>query len=57
MWQVFIVMVAFTTYYTLTIPIIELYKSNNTHRTYEACIAKERAHKKKLREEEEKEEQ
>jgi hypothetical protein len=57
MWQVFIVMVAFTTYYTLTIPIIELYKSNNTHRTYEACITKERAHKKKLIEEEEKEEQ
>ena len=32
--------------------MVSLYKANNKHRTYEAAIAKEKAHKRKLKEQE-----
>lgn len=49
MWQVFIFGLAFTMYYAIYTPFVAIYQSNNKHRTYEAAIAKEKAHKKKLR--------
>ena len=50
MWQVFIVFICFATFHLVYDPILTIYKSNNTHRTFEAAIAREKAHKKKLRE-------
>ena len=50
MWQVFIFSTSFVMYYTIYIPFVAVYQSNNAHRTYEAAITKEKAHKKKLRE-------
>ena len=38
-------------------PCLWLYQYNNRNRTYEACMVKERAYKKKLREQEEAEEE
>ena len=37
-------------YYAIYTPFVSLYQSNNAHRTYDAAITKERAHKKKLKE-------
>lgn len=56
MWQVFVFGLAFTFYYTITIPFITVYQSNNNHRTFESAMIKERAHKKKLKEIEDAEE-
>lgn len=50
MWQIFIFGLAFSMYYAIVIPTLAIYKSNNKHRTYEAAMIKERAHKKKLKE-------
>jgi hypothetical protein len=49
-YQVFIFSLAFTMYYAIYTPFVSLYQSNNAHRTYDAAITKERAHKKKLKE-------
>lgn len=35
-------------YYAIYLPIVAAYQTNNAHRTYEAAMVKERAHKKKL---------
>jgi len=48
MWQVFIFSAAFSMYYAIYLPIVAAYQTNNAHRTYEAAMVKERAHKKKL---------
>jgi hypothetical protein len=50
MWQIFIFSTAFAMYYTIYYPFVTAYKTNNAHRTYEAAMIKERAHKKKLKE-------
>lgn len=49
MWQVFIFSTAFAMYYAIYLPIVTAYQTNNAHRTYDAAITKERAHKKKLK--------
>ena len=56
MWQVFVFGLAFTFYYAVTIPFITTYQANNKHRSLEAAMVVERAHKKKLRDIEEAEE-
>jgi hypothetical protein len=56
MFQVFIVFCAFASFHLVYDPYLMIYRSNNTHRTYQAAIKKERAHKQKLREQEEAEE-
>lgn len=53
LWQVFIFGVAFFGCYAIMEPCLYFYRANNVHRTYEAAIKKEKAHKKKLREAEE----
>lgn len=53
MWQVFIFSVAFASYYAIEVPILWIYQQNNTHRTYETHMKKERAYKKEQREKEE----
>lgn len=53
MWQIFIFSLAFVMYYSIYIPFKTVYQSNNAHRTYEAAMVRERAHKKKLKEAEE----
>lgn len=50
MWQFFILGTSIFMYYIIYTPILTIYKANNTHRTYQAAITKEKAHKKKLRE-------
>jgi hypothetical protein len=52
-WQMLIFGICFTSYYVIKEPMVAFYKFNNTGRTYEAAMTKERAHKKKLREIEE----
>jgi hypothetical protein len=52
MWQIFIFGLSFTMYYAIYIPFVGVYQANNSHRTYKAAIAKEKAHKKKLKEQE-----
>ena len=53
MWQVLLFSIAFVGFYMVREPILAIYKANNRHRTYNAAMAKEKAHKKKLRELEE----
>jgi hypothetical protein len=36
-------------YYAIYTPFVTIYQTNNAHRTYEAAMIKERAHKKKLK--------
>lgn len=50
MWQVFICGTAVVLYYSMYIPVKTMYVTNNSHRTYAAAIAKEKAYKKKVRE-------
>ena len=57
MWQAFIVFLCFASFHAIYDPWLIIYRSNNTHRTYEAAMTKERAHKKKLRELEKAEEE
>ena len=49
MWQIFIFSTAFVMYYSIYTPLVAIYQSNNKHRTYDAAITKEKAHKKKLK--------
>ena len=49
MWQVFMFGSAFAMYYVIYIPLVAIYQTNNVHRTYEAAMTKEKAHKKKLK--------
>lgn len=56
MWQVFIFATSFAMYYAIYIPFVTAYQTNNAHRTYDAAITKERAHKKKLQDLEDAEE-
>jgi len=49
MWQIFIFGSAFVMYYAIYTPFVTIYQTNNAHRTYEAAMIKERAHKKKLK--------
>lgn len=56
MWQFVILFFAFASLHVCYDPLLAIYRSNNTHRTYQAAMVKERAHKKKLREMEEAEE-
>ena len=53
MWQIFVFSLAFVMYYSIYIPFKSIYQSNNAHRTYQAAITRERAHKKKLKDAEE----
>ena len=57
MWQAFIVFLCFASFHAIYDPWLTIYRSNNTHRTYEAAMAKEKAHKKKLKELEKAEEE
>lgn len=50
LYQVFVFSIAFGIWAGITYPVLYVYQSNNKHRTFAAAIAKERAHKKKLRE-------
>jgi hypothetical protein len=50
MWQAFICGLSIAIYFFFYSPMVSLYKANNKHRTYEAAIAKEKAHKRKLKE-------
>jgi hypothetical protein len=52
MWQIFIFGMSVLMYYTIYTPFLTMYQANNSHRTYQAAIAKEKAHKKKLKEQE-----
>ena len=40
MWQVFIVGMSAFMYYSIYVPILTIYQSNNTHRTFDAAVAK-----------------
>lgn len=55
MWQIFIFGLTITTFYLVKTPLLTLYQTNNVNRGYKAAMAKEKAHKKRLRELEEKE--
>lgn len=50
LYQFFIFGLTFGLWATFYYPTLYVYQANNKHRTYEAAITKERAHKKKLRE-------
>jgi hypothetical protein len=50
LYQVLVFGLAFGFWAAIYFPTLYVYRSNNKHRTYEAAIAKERAHKKKLKE-------
>ena len=52
MWQALICGMSIAIYFMFYSPMVALYKANNKHRTYEAAIAKEKAHKRKLKEQE-----
>lgn len=56
MWQFVIFGVAVVSFYLCKLPILWLYQANNANRTYKAAMIKEKAHKKKLKDQEEKEE-
>ncbi len=49
-YQFFIFGLTFGLWATFYYPTLYVYQANNQHRTFNAAIAKERAHKKKLRE-------
>jgi hypothetical protein len=49
-YQFFIFGLSFAIWAGFFFPVLYIYQKNNTHRTFEAAIGKERAHKKKLRE-------
>jgi hypothetical protein len=55
-YQIFMFGLVFTMWGTFYFPCLWFYQYNNQHRSFEAAITKERAHKKKLREAEEAEE-
>jgi hypothetical protein len=55
-YQIFIFGLTFGIWASIFFPCLWLYKYNNTGRTYEAAMIKERAHKKKLKDIEEAEE-
>ena len=50
MWQIFIFGLSVVMYYTIYTPILSIYQANNSHRTYQYAITKEKEHKKKLKE-------
>lgn len=54
MWQILIVGLTFITYHICRDPFLRLYEANNANRTFKAAIAREKAHKKKLKDAEEK---
>merc|ERR1719445_512520 len=56
LYQFFIFGMAFSMWATFYFPVLWVYQANNRERTYEACMKKERAFKKKKRELEEAEE-
>ena len=56
LYQFFIFGMAFSMWATFYFPVLWVYQANNKGRTYEACMAKEKAFKKKKRELEEAEE-
>ena len=49
LYQVFVFGLTFGFWAAIYFPTLYVYRSNNIHRTYEAAMIKERAHKKKLR--------
>lgn len=49
LWQVMIFSISFATFHMIYDTILFAYVQNNKHRTYEAAMVRERAHKKKLR--------
>lgn len=55
-WQLFIFGLTVTTFYIVKLPLLSFYQANNVQRGYKAAMVKEKAHKKKLREQEEREE-
>ena len=51
-WQIFIVGLTFGFYHIVRDPLLLIYEANNTHRGYNAAITRERAHKKKIQDQE-----
>ena len=51
-WQIFIFGLTFAFFHMLYDPFLYVYRLNNKHRTYAAAMVKEKAHQKKLREQE-----
>ena len=55
-YQIFMFGLCFSLWASIYFPFLWLYQYNNRNRTFEAAMKKERAYKKKLREQEEAEE-
>jgi len=56
-WQFFILGLTFAFYHIVRDPLLLIYEANNTHRGYNAAITREKAHKKKIQDQEEAEAQ
>lgn len=52
LYQIFMFGLCFGIWSSIYFPTLWLYQYDNRNRTYEACMIKERAHKKKLRDQE-----